>query len=195
MDAILRFGDRFHCELLSKLDRRLTDSRLALHEIQVGEHHRHQVPVPCSNSKWFVKGYKQTRTIFFSKSKEFYGDVLSGPVMPDKFDREDLGDSPLEVAVGTVLEQGYDGLVLTVGNISGAVVRDANGRLRYFDSHCNNKIGRMSLDGTAVLLAFDSVQEFVRHIRKRERTTKSRYELVGVNVHVSELVETHNRCD
>lgn len=40
----------------------------------------------------------------------------------------------------------------------------------------------MTLDGTAVLLTFDTVQEFVRYIRKRESNPHVRYELIGIRL-------------
>lgn len=181
LDAVLRYGDRLHQHLISRVDRRSTDPRLALHEIPAGEGFTYMVPSPIQGDKWFAENYPHTVIKTMSKSLDFYGPVNSAkPCRHGDF--ADLGDTALQQALEIVLHGNFDGAVITVGNVSGAVIQDGQGRIRYFDSHSNNKIGRMTLDGTAVLLTFDTVQEFVRYIRKRESNPHVRYELIGIRL-------------
>lgn len=183
LDAILRYGDLLHADLLHLRGKRQNDPRLALHEIPTGENNKYTVPVADRNEKWFTRDYPIRQFLTLSKSEDYYGLVHPGNTSHQQH-HKDLGYTIIEDAIDIVLNQDFDGVLITVGDVSGSVFKDNAGKIKYFDSHSNNKWGRLSIDGTAVLLTFDTICDFVRLIRKREPRISYRYELIGLKVHV-----------
>lgn len=181
IDAIVRSGDRLHGLLMSDIEDKTEDSHLSLHQVQSGGEYVYTIPAPNPNLNSWFHGNTVALQMSMSKSLQFQGKVGSHSAR-SKMNK--TGDISMEDALSHIFDHGYDGILITVGESTGAVLKDFRGNIRYFDSQSHNKKGQSVRNGTAVLLKFPSIRHFVSYMRRKEKNPDSVFEMLGVSFKV-----------
>ena len=93
-------------------------------------------------------------------SESCHGNIFLTEIIPESI------AVPLEVAVESVLAQGYKSLMLTIGILTVAIFHANDGCFKIFDSHSRNARGMSDPMGSCVLLELTSVVELVEYFQE-----------------------------
>ncbi|XP_078345270.1 uncharacterized protein LOC144630777 [Oculina patagonica] len=89
---------------------------------------------------------------------------------------------PLQHALNMLIKD-YDAFLLTIEINTVAIVIDNKGHYRIFDSHSRDTHGNFAVNGTAIVLEFNDIEEMVRHLQNfyKEKSLVP-FEVLGVKV-------------
>ena len=110
-------------------------------------------------------------------SESCHGNIFLTEIIPESI------AVPLEVAVESVLAQGYKSLMLTIGTLTVAIFHVSDGCFKIFDSHSRNARGMSGPMGSCVLLELTSVVELVEYFQELYLGTLNiEFELKGIEI-------------